>query len=89
MEIIEKYDVEAWSEEVICAHCDTRVKIGVADLQHAKFKVSGYFFAGTAEVKTRFFVDCPACHDYIMVDDLDLHPLLKRAARDADAPQPG
>lgn len=54
------------------------------DLEKDGFKVSGYFFDGSAVVKTHYYVNCPTCKGIVVVPDEKLSWYAKDKARDFD-----
>lgn len=65
MKIIQKLNINNWSIEGSC-HCKTTVEVGINDLKIATYKISGYWFDGSAQTEDKAFVSCPVCKDDIV-----------------------
>jgi hypothetical protein len=44
-----------------CSSCKSKLEVEVADLEYSKWKVGGYWFAGTEQIKVMYTFTCPAC----------------------------
>lgn len=70
MEILSKpWEGNNWHHDTECGECGVRFRGDIDDLFHARFKVSGYYFAGTAVIETRYYFDCPECGRYVIIGD--------------------
>lgn len=47
--------------ELTCPACDSEVRLTAEDLSYDKWKVGGYWFAGTEVIEAHFSFECPAC----------------------------
>lgn len=72
-----------WSRECICSKCSTRTRYDQGDLRRDGFKVSGYFFDGSAKCKRRYFLTCPVCKRYAFVPDDDVPEVVRIHVREA------
>lgn len=71
-----------WSFVFHCTNCDTKAKAEVADVEKDEFKVSGYWFDGSAVSETRFYVNCPSCRALHFVPKQKLTWYVIEQARD-------
>jgi hypothetical protein len=82
IEVIERDESwRSWSKTTQHEACRITLKIELADVHRAAFKVSGYHFAGTAVCEERFYVHCPDCNGYIFIPGHELDELAKREIR--------
>lgn len=61
MEIRSVPSVKDWRLAFTCTRCHTEAVAGPEDLEADDFTISGYHFAGTAQVARRLYVTCPTC----------------------------
>ena len=52
---------DGFAMNVTCKRCESELAIDGSDLSFGKWKVGGYWFAGTEEIEEHFSFDCPAC----------------------------
>jgi Zn finger protein HypA/HybF involved in hydrogenase expression len=47
--------------ELSCERCKSKVRVDLSDLEFGRWKVGGYWFAGTEIIEDKFTWECPAC----------------------------
>lgn len=52
---------DLWPMELHCKRCDSKIRVELGDLTYDRWKVGGYWFAGTEEIEDHFTYPCPAC----------------------------
>lgn len=61
VELVEEPQVDDWSAGIRCRRCDAVYSFTGEDLEIDGFKISGYFFTGTAVCVDKAFIECPSC----------------------------
>jgi hypothetical protein len=64
-----------------CHICHATWKAEPEDLSVDRFKTSGYFFDGSAQVAERFYCDCPNGCDREFIPTSQVPPLLAQQVR--------
>lgn len=81
-EVLERSSPE-WSRECSCSKCDTRTRYSQDDLERDGFRVSGYFFDGSAKCESRYFLTCPVCKRHEFVPDDDVPEIVRIYVRES------
>lgn len=50
-----------WPLPVTCVQCESMLELDYADLRYGSWKVSGYFFDGSAACELKYTFACPVC----------------------------
>src|SRR5919108_6363732 len=51
-----------------CERCQSTLSVELTDVEFGRWKVGGYWFAGTEQIEERYTFDCAACGHANQVD---------------------